>query len=466
MGRKLPHYGKYSFLVFEGDEPTNIIKGQWAATQSPLRVDLRPEADRENPWARLALSQREPLAELPPVFSLKALDEHVGYLASPELEGRGVGTAGLQAAADYIEKRFEAIGLAPGGTDGSYFQPFTVADGPDGKPHELVNVVGYLPGSREDWKDQSFIVSAHYDHLGRGWPEARQGDEGEIHPGADDNASGVAVLLELAANFAAAGEPARNLVFIAFSGEEAGRLGSKHFVAHPRPFPLEGLRGVINLDTVGRLFDQQLSVLGTGTADEWQHIFRGCTFVTGIPSRNIPEVSEASDQMSFIEEGIPGVQIFTGPHPDYHRPGDTADKLDVAGLVKVATFVKEAVVYMAEREEPLHVTIEPVTGGAAEAGAAAPSRGPSTGRKVSFGSIPEFSYPGPGVQLSGVMPGSPAEKAGLKQGDILVRIDDHEIADLREFSDVLKALEPGQKIQATIRRDDETLTVPVTLEAR
>ena len=459
MGRKLPHYGKYSYLAFEGDEPTNVVKGQWPATESPLRVDLRDRTSGEGDLPAPTVAKRTALAELPPVFSEKALAEHVVHLASDELEGRGIGTAGLQQAADYVARQFEAAGLAPAGDDGSYFQRFTVPDGPDGKPHEVANVVGYLPGTQHDWKDQAVMLAAHYDHLGRGWPDAHREHEGRIHPGADDNASGVAVLIEMAKNFASGESPKRNLVFAAFAAEEAGRLGSRHYVEHPVPVPLAGFRGVVNLDTIGRLGTQKLSVLGTGTADEWQHIFRGVSFVTGVDSRNVPGSAEGSDQWSFIEKGIPAVQIFTSAHADYHRPSDTVERVDTAGLVKVATFVKEAMAYMVEREEPMKVTI---------AGAETPAapRASSGGRRVSFGSIPEFSYPGPGVQFSGVVPDSPAERAGLQEGDVLLRIDETEIADLRQFSQVLRSLEPGRTIQATVRRGEEELTVSITLQER
>jgi hypothetical protein len=465
MGRKLPHYGKYSYLAFEGDEPVNVIKGQWPATASPLRVDLRPVAERGAPVEAAAFAKREPLAELPAVFSLKALTEHVDWMAAPEREGRGAGSEGAKAAADYIARGFEAAGLRPGGDGGSWYQTFTLPDGPDGEPVEAVNVIGVLPGTKPDWSEQSVVIGAHYDHLGRGWPDVHQGDEGSVHPGADDNASGVAVLLELAKSVAAEGQLSRNVVFAAFAAEEAGRAGSKHFVTNTGGLPASGIRGVINLDTVGRLGDGPVSVLGTGTADEWQHIFRGCSFVTGVDSKNVPGSMEGSDQMSFIEQGIPGVQIFTKAHEDYHRPTDTADKVDGPGLVKIATFVKEALVYMGEREEPLTVTIQPTGGIAVSGGVNAKVTG-SRARRVRFGSVPDFAFQGPGVKLSGVTPGSPAEKAGLREGDVILRIDDSEIADLRAFSTTLRGLEPGQQIVAVIERGGETLEVPVTVESR
>jgi hypothetical protein len=288
------------------------------------------------------------------------------------------------------------------------------------------------------------------------------GDEGRIHPGADDNASGVAVLLELAKNLVADGPPSRNLVFVAFTGEEAGRLGSIEYLRRPGPFPADGIRAMINLDTVGRLFDRPLTVIATGTAREWPHVFRGCSYVTGVESRNVSEPLDSSDQESFIAKGIPAVQLFTRAHTDYHRPGDTIDKIDMAGLVRIATFTKEAVVYLLEREEPMTVTIaSAAVGEPGEGGAPA-----KEGRRVSFGIVPEFGFTGPGVQASGVVPDSPAEKAGILAGDVLLRVDDDEVTDLRGFSDLLRAMRPGQTVRATLRRGERIFTLEVMVEAR
>jgi hypothetical protein len=461
MARKLPHYGKYSYLGFAGEEPTNVVKGQWAALDSPLNVDLRPESERSEPLATRPPAARTALAELPPVFSQQALMEHVARLAAPELEGRGVGSDGLARAADYIAEQLRAYGLAPGGDNGSFFQQFTVP-GPDGEQQEVANVIGYLEGSKSEWSDQSFLVGAHYDHLGRGWPDVRQGNEGKLHPGADDNASGVAVFLELAKDFAATAKPQRNLVFVAFTAEEAGRLGSEHFAEHPTPFPFDGIRGIINLDTIGRLGDGAISVLGTGTSEEWQHIFRGAGFVTGIDSRNVPEAAGGSDQMSFINRGIPGVQIFTAAHEDYHAPTDTPDKIDGGGLIRVAVFVKEAIAYMAEREEPLTVTID----GEKAAPAQPAASGPRTGRRVRFGTVPDFAFQGVGVKVDSVVPDSPAARAGVESGDVLLAIDGSPIDNLQAYSDLLKTLTPDQEVDVTISRAGEQLTLLAVLEAR
>ena len=337
----------------------------------------------------------------------------------------------------------EAAGLTPGGDDGTWFQRFTVAQGSDGTPVKTMNVVGILPGTNEDWADQSIVLGAHYDHLGLGWPDVHAGDEGKIHVGADDNASGVSVMLELARNLADSGGGSRTLVCVAFSAEECGLHGSKFYIEHPAR-PAGGIQAMINLDTVGRLFDNKLAIHGTGTATEWPHIFRGCGFVTGIDSKNVKEFADGSDQKAFVAAGIPAVQVFTGAHADYHRPTDTPDKIDGPGLVKVATFVKEALVYLLEREEPLTATI-----GDSPAPAMASPHGTSGGRKVLFGTVPDFGFAGPGVKVDSIVPESPAAKGGLQAGDVLLRMDDEAITDLPGFSAYLKTLSPGDKVTVT-----------------
>jgi aminopeptidase N len=467
LGRKLPHYGKYSYVGFEGTEPVNTVSGAWQNADSPLVLDLRPLVHAADaPLKPLPPDPARALADLPPVFSSSAMTDTIGKLTSPAMEGRGVGTKGLSDAADFIAAQFKAYGLLPGGDRGTYLQTFTIAKGPDGKPHQVSNVIGYLPGARADWKGQSAIVAAHYDHLGYGWPDVHKGDEGKIHPGADDNASGVAVLLELARAMSAANRPSRNIVFIAFAGEEESLAGSRHFVSAPSPFPLEGIIGLINIDTVGRLFDRRVSVLATGTATEWQHIFRGAGFVTGVEGRNIPEAIQSSDQAPFIARGIPAVQIFTGAHADYHRPGDTADKIDPDGLVKVAAFVREAVGYLGERPEKLTATIPWATSRSTPSAPTASPGGEAAPRRASLGTVPDFSFPGPGVRAEGITEGSPAAKAGLQPGDVIVRINDRAVANLQEYSNLLRTFRPGERVSVVIRRGGKDLTVPVTLAER
>jgi membrane-associated protease RseP (regulator of RpoE activity) len=227
---------------------------------------------------------------------------------------------------------------------------------------------------------------------------------------------------------------------------------------------MAGLIGVINLDTVGRLGNDRVSVLGAGSASEWQHIFRGSGFVTGVEGRIVMDQAEGSDQMSFIRKGVPAIQIFTGANADYHRPTDTIDKIDTAGLVKVAAYTREGIAYLGERETPLTNTIKPTPTTAT--GAAAPTAPAGQARRASFGSVPDFAFTGPGVRLSGVTPGSPAAMAGMKEGDVITRLDGKDIQDLRAFSEFLRGAVAGQSVAVTLLRDGKTLDIRVTLVER
>lgn len=442
--RKLPHYGKYSWLGFAGAAADNVAKGEWPTADSPLRVSLRKGA----PPVPAMIPDRHPLAEPPPEFSAARLMQHVQFLAAPEREGRGFGTQGLEEAARYVAGQFEAAGLKPGGDDGSFMQTWTSQGGVDGKSAQVHNIIGFIPGSNPAFANQAALVTAHYDHLGLGWPGGRADFVGQLHPGANDNASGVAVLIELARALAAAAPPPRSIVFVAFGDEEAGLRGSRHYVANPLPVPLEGIVGIVNMDTVGRLGDQPVSILGAESAREWPFVFRGISAVSGIPTRVIPGASESSDQMSFIEAGIPGVQIFTGADLDYHKPSDTADKIDGDGMIRVATVTREAIGYLASTDKALTVTIP---GRSAAAGSGPQPGGES--RRVSVGAVPDFAFQGAGLRLDGVVPESPADKAGMKTGDILTHLGGETVNGLGGFNELLKKLKPGDEVELRWTRD-------------
>jgi hypothetical protein len=452
--RKLPHYGKYSWLAFAGEEPANVAKGEWPTTDSPLLVNLQGKGLP----AAITLPRRAPLAEPPAAYSADQLRQHVNFLADPEREGRGFGSAGLQAASEYIKEQFAAAKLQPGGDNGSYFQTFSAKGGVDNSEHQLRNVIAVLPGADPKLKGEVALLTAHYDHLGFGWPGARVDALGKLHPGADDNASGVAVLIEIAKQLATRPAPPRTIVFVAFSGEEAGLLGSRHYVSHPLPVPVSGIYGVINMDTVGRLGDQPVSVIATESAREWPFVFRGITAVTGIQTRSIPGAAESSDQKAFIDAGVPGVQIFSGAGLDYHRPTDTPDKVDGAGMVKVATVAAEAIDYLASTEKRLSVSGTPGS-------AAAPPAG-SGSRRVSVGAIPDFAFQGPGLRLEGVVPGSPADKAGMQAGDILTHLGGNAVNGLGGFNDQLKKLAPGDQVELRWTRAGVEQKASVTVVAR
>jgi len=379
--RKLPHYGKYSYLAFSGSEPTNIDKGQWSVNNSPLVENFDLPANE----VEVHLEPRKALATLAPVFSADKMMETIKILADDNLKGRGLGTPEIDEAANYIAEKLEEYGLQPGSDDGTYFQQWN-QDVLDKKNVNLQNVVGIIPGTNPNLAE-AVVISAHYDHLGLGWPDVRKGNEGKIHNGADDNASGIAVMLELAKILSKTIKPARAIIFIAFTAEEAGLDGSRYFVNNYKMFPINKILANINIDTVGRLFGNKLMVLNSNTAREWKFIFMGTDFTTGVASDLITQDLDASDQMAFIEEGIPGVQLFyTDISSDYHKPEDDADKIDADGLVKVATVAREILEYLAEREEPMVFT-----GKARSGKQSMPKIDKKSGeRKAATGLMPDF----------------------------------------------------------------------------
>jgi hypothetical protein len=457
LGRKLPHYHKYSYLGFEGIEPTNMVKGRWPVLDSSMTVFI---SDEKGTGSRVKLGRlpaRVPLAKRPPVFSKERMLETIRFLSAGALKGRGLGTKGHDDAAEYIAIKFKEAGLRPAGdSEASYFQTWEGRGEDPERKVTLKNVIGTIPGVKGS--NQSVVVGAHYDHLGLGWPDVRQGNKGKIHHGADDNASGVAVLIELARVLNKSLKPYRNVVFVAFTGEEVGKRGSRYYVTNEKIFPVEHCIGMINLDTVGRLEKKKLLILGTGSAREWEHIFRGAGFVTGVEIKTVSDDLDSSDQKSFQEAGVPAVQLFSGPHLDYHRPTDTVDKIDTDGLLKVTSVAKEALEYLAGRAEPLSSNLGGERGGE--------DLSKTKLRKVSLGTVPDYTFQGEGYRLSGVVNGSPADSADLREGDIIVRIDGVVIRSLRDVSNSLKSLKPGDRIKITFVREEKEMTVEADVVAR
>lgn len=455
--RKLPHYGKYGYLAFEGDEPTNIAKGQWPIINSPLVRILDNKVKNIHP----KLEERKALAYLKPVFSGKRMLETIKFLASDELKGRGLGTKELDKAADYIAEHFKAAGLLPAGDNATYFQTWHKIFKSKGRL-KLRNVIGIIPGTSDKLKDTYVVISAHYDHLGFGWPDVHKGDKGKIHHGADDNASGISVLLELAKTMGKSAKPARTIVFAAFSGEEEGLVGSKYFVKN---FPItpDNTIADLNLDTVGRLEGKKLLILNGNSAYEWKFVFMGTEYTTGIKTDMVTQQLDASDQVSFIKNGIPAVQFFSGPNIDYHRPTDTVDKIDPDGLVKVATVAKEVLEYLSEREEPLKYTGPKKLSNAEKS---IKTKEVKKIRRVSTGTIPDFAFSGVGVKVSGVAPNSPGEKAGLQKGDVIRKFNGKDVRNLRDYSNYLKEHQPGDKVTMTVERNGKTKKIELILAER
>ncbi len=462
LARKLPHYRKYSYLAFQGDNLVNIHKGQWPVIQSPLSAIVR-QSDGEPIDAMVTgtLEKRQALAQLPPVFSVNRMMADITHLASESFKGRELGSAELEETAEYIAGQFKQAGLQPGGDGDSYFQVWRQDVGAPKNTITLRNIIAVLPGKNPELTEQSLVIGAHYDHLGTGWPDVRTGNQGKIHYGADDNASGVAVMLELARHVAATWWPERSIVFIAFTGEESGLLGSRHYVRNAKNYPAEKITAMLNLDTVGRLDEHPVTILGTSSAGELVHIFRGAGFVTGISVNTVPDDFGSSDQAAFIEAGIPAVQFFARAHEDYHAPGDTVDKIDDAGLVKVAAILKEAAEYLANRIEPLTVTLhadqKPVV---QQAGAGEKKR------RVRLGTVPDFAYQGDGVRIDGVVADSPADHAQLRVGDVLMHLAGQPVTDLAAYSEILKTLKAKQTVELHYSREGKMHRTTVILESR
>ncbi|MCP5005263.1 MAG: M20/M25/M40 family metallo-hydrolase, partial [Planctomycetes bacterium] len=460
LGRKLPHYNKYSYLAFTGDEPDNVLKGQWPVINSPMSIPVSQIDGKKIESTMAKLAPRAALAQLPPVFSEARMLNDIEYLASDKLLGRGLGTPGLDKAADYIAKQFADAGLRPGG-DGAndYFQVWTEQVDSLERTVTVKNVIGVIPGVNPDWEGQSVVVGAHYDSHGLGWPDCFKGNEGKIHPGADDNASGISVLLELGRLLGKKWKPGRTIVFVAFSAEEAGKLGSLHYVKEFGKYPVSGAMAMINLDTVGQLGTDALTIFGSYSAREWVHIFRGAGYVTGVPIKQSTLKIGNGDEMSFIAARVPSVHFFSGARDNYHRPTDTVDRIDTAGLVKAAAVLKEVVEYLAERPEPLTSTLSAVSESDSMI-----QKQPHKTRRVFLGTIPDFTYSGEGVRLSGVIPQSPA--AGLQEGDIITHIGDVIVEDLQTFSNLLKKLETGNGITIVFVRDNVELSLTTKVVAR
>ncbi|MDH3326596.1 MAG: M20/M25/M40 family metallo-hydrolase [Gammaproteobacteria bacterium] len=460
LGRKLPHYGKYSYLGFEGDDPTNIVKGQWPIVNSPLSAHLSKDG------VALPLQKREPLISLPPVFSERRMMERINILANKDMQGRGLGTKGLDKAAEYIAAEFKKIGLDSFDVKEGYYQHWSQSISGIGKKVSLKNVIGILPGSNPKYSGESVIVSAHYDHLGMGEINARKENLGRIHYGADDNASGVSIMIELAQLMAKKGNPERTVIFIAFTGEEANRLGSKFYVKNAGKYPVKKIMGAVNLDTVGRLGNNPLTIFSTDSASEWVHIFRGAGFVTGVNVKSVANKIGASDEESFTDVNVPAVHFFSGANVDFHNPSDTADKIDAPGLVKVAAVLKETVDYLAAREEPLTNQLRGASKKNKQDVQSRVNRESQSGRRVSLGTVPDFAYQGAGVKVTDVVKGSAAEKAGIIKGDIIVKINESTINDLRGFSQYLRKLNADDTIKIVLKRGTKVMELDAVVTAR
>lgn len=393
----------------------------------------------------------------------------IAWLADDAREGRGTGTAGNDAATAYVAQRFAALRLEPAqsrcaGTapcPTGWFQPFTakvLQRQRAGLPWELPtrNVIGVVPGTDPALANEHVVVGAHVDHLGRDTSGALDPDlKNAIRNGADDNASGTAAILEMARLLAK--RPAkRPVVFVAFSGEELGLLGSQHYVDQP-PIPLDRAVAMLNFDMVGRLERNSLQVFGTATATEWSAILDSANATAKFALTATGDGFGRSDHASFYGKGLPVLHFFTGTHADYHRASDDVGTINAAGTARVVDFAMDVLRSVADRPGRLTFVRAP----------APVATGTRSSRGAYLGSIPDMAAgDGNGLRLTGVRSGSPAEVGGLRADDVILEFGGKQITDLYAYTDALGAFAPGDTVKVVVRRGTETVTLSIVLGKR
>jgi len=375
-----------------------------------------------------------------------SIKDDVVFLADDKLEGRQTGTDGEKAAADYIASRFKSLGLEAKGTE-NFFQTFSFK--PKTDPHQEVNytvkdgdstitgtnVIGFLDNKAEN----TIIIGAHYDHLGYGAEGSLyRGETQEIHNGADDNASGVAVLLNLAKKLKDK-NTGNNYLFMAFSGEEMGLLGSNYFTKNAT-IDLSKANYMINMDMVGRLKqDSTLAVYGVGTSPILKQVVKA----NNSKFKVIEKESGVgpSDHTSFYNNDIPVLHFFTGQHEDYHKPGDDVEKLNYEGMVTISNYIFDIISDLDDNGKlPFRKT---------------KNESEEVPRfKVGLGVIPDYLYEGKGMRIDGVSEDKPAEKAKLQKGDIVIKLGDSLVTDMMSYMRALSTFEKGDKTKVTVKRGE------------
>lgn len=379
-------------------------------------------------------------------------------LTDSSLQGRETGSPGEQLASAWLDSQFTALGLQAKGDSGSR-QTFRYKPHPPLQMHgtgdsaqlgmalvsEIVgeNVIYALEtGSKPFWG----IIGAHYDHLGYGDENSLFRGEPTIHYGADDNASGVAGMLELAHRFheEQAGHP---LLFAAFSGEEKGLWGSNKYCESPT-IHLDSARYMINFDMVGRLRGDTLAVYGTGTSPRWMALLEECNIdsLVLVPSQS---GVGPSDHTSFYLEDIPVLHFFTGQHPDYHKPTDTPEKINYDGIIKIVDFVERVIRRLNDEQDWMFTATKD-------------QDEDSTPRfNVTLGVIPDYLFDGKGMRIDGVSEGRPAQMAGLQRGDVVLAIDTVEVVDMMSYMGALSLFDEGQTSTVVVSRGSKELTFSV-----
>jgi hypothetical protein len=380
---------------------------------------------------------------------LTSLRKDITYLAADELGGRAIGTPGEQKAANYLAGEFERLGLTPMGTDG-FFQSFTVSK--PSNPHEAAvigsssgitgrNVVAFLDKKAA----KTIVIGAHFDHLGMGGEGSLHRGDSVIHNGADDNASGTAALLALAAIFQDE-DLQSNLLFIAFSGEENGLWGSNYFVKNPT-IDLKTVNYMINMDMVGRLnAEKSLAIHGVGTSPSFSPALDPAN-VDGL--KLVPSESGVgpSDHTSFYLQDLPVLHFFTGQHADYHKPSDDADKINYEGLVQVVRYISRLITRLDETPKLAFTKTK--------------DSSDSPRFTVSMGVVPDYLYDGKGMRVDGVSEGKPAQAAGLLKGDVVLQLGDSTIQDMMGYMRALSVFQKGDSTLVVVERAGKKIEAKV-----
>lgn len=380
------------------------------------------------------------------------IETDVTFLADDKLEGRQTGTEGEKKAAEYIAKRFQDLGLSSKGTNG-FYQEFSFL--PKTDPHSEVqfttnqdgtitgrNVIGYIDNQAEN----TIIIGAHFDHLGYGGEGSLFRDSIKaVHNGADDNASGTAVMLDLARKLKDKNK-SNNYLFMAFSGEEMGLLGSNYFVKNPT-INTKAVSYMINMDMVGRLKqDSTLAVYGTGTSPMFKQVLNAHNNKFKL-IENESGVGP-SDHTSFYLADIPVLHFFTGQHEDYHKPGDDSEKLNYAGMEKISSYIFDVISDLNDNGKLAFRKTK--------------NESESTPRfKVGLGVIPDYLYDGKGMRIDGVSEGKPAQKAGLQKGDIVVQLGDSTVINMMTYMRALSVFDKGDKTSVLVDRSGKKVKAEI-----
>ena len=404
---------------------------------------------------------QQPVVGYEPSETAQLFEQIVATLCEDVMEGRDAGTRGIDIARDYLVYQYAKAGLEPGFiVDGrrSYTQEFQLAIGRDAEGNvinaPISNIGGILPGVG-DLAGEVVIIGAHYDHIGYGDIGSRAPRRrGEIHPGADDNASGTAGLVILARRLANHARkhpdtPRRTILFTSFAGEERGLHGSRFETenAESWPFGLEDISGMINMDMIGRL-REKLIVYTAETGEQWADWINQANTDNGSPITVSLETNApgGSDHTSFIRVGVPAVFFFTGIHAEYHTPDDTPDTLNNEGAAQVLQLVGDVLIRTATDPEKVTFVSPPL--------------------RPFMGVRPGDAVEGGGLEISRVFGDTPAAAAGMENGDVLVRFGDREINTPRDLSIALRESEAGQEVALIVLRDGKEVSLALTLGGR